>query len=83
MELKTFIILNLKIEIDKRNNGAFFQKNKGIKGATSCKSQALLDITKDCGEGKFFTQNYLNKESRVLDCCKKILIVLELNTTIF
>lgn len=75
--------MNLEIEIDKRNTGKFYQKNKGIKGSVQCKRQAMLDITKDCGEGKFFSQNYIGRESQVLDNCKKILIILELNTTIY
>jgi hypothetical protein len=75
--------MNLQIEKDSRNTGIFFQKNKGIKGSTECKRQAMLDITKDCGEGKFFTQNYVSRECQVLDACKKILIVLELDTTIY
>jgi len=75
--------MNLEIEIDKRNKGGFFHKNKGIKSSSECKRQACLDISTECGEGRFFTQNYISRESKVLDNCKKILIVLELDTTIY
>ena len=71
----------LKIETDKRNNGCFFHKNKGIKGATECKYIALKDITSECGEGKFFTRNYINSESQVLDTCKNVLTIIYLDTT--
>lgn len=73
--------MKLDIEIDSRNNGKFFHKNKGISGASKCKLLALRDITKECGINKFYTQNYLNKESAVLENCKKILIVLPIDTT--
>lgn len=75
--------MNLEIEIDKRNTGKFYQKNKGVKSSFECRRQAILDITKDCGDGKFFSKNYISIESQVLDNCKKILIILELNTTIY
>lgn len=73
--------MNLEIEINERNNGKFFHKNKGIDGATKCKQIALKDITKDCGEGKFFTRNYINSECAVLDTCKNVLIIIPIDTT--
>jgi len=75
--------MNLEIEIDKRNNGFHYHKNKGIKSSKECKLQALKDITLECGENKFYNKNYIYCESRVLDTCKKILIILPLDTTIY
>jgi hypothetical protein len=75
--------MNLDIEKDKRNNGSFYHKSKGIKSCVACKSLALKDITEECGTDKFYTRNYVNVESRVLDTCKNKLIVISINTTIY
>jgi len=75
--------MNLDIEIDKRNSGCFFHKNKGIKSSKECRLQALKDISYECGDGKFYTRNYISAECQVLDTCKKILIIIPLDTTIY
>jgi len=75
--------MNLDIEIDKRNNGLYYHKNKGIKSTKECKLQALKDISMECGENKFFTRNYISNECQVLDTCKKILEIIQIDTTIY
>ena len=45
-------------------------KTKGIE-CSSAKRWASLDISEECGESKFYTMNYVYKESLVLNYCKK------------
>ncbi len=37
-----------------------------------CKKQALMDIMKECGEGKFYKQNYIIKEKQILNSQKDV-----------
>ena len=45
-------------------------KTKGIE-CSSAKRCASLDISEECGESKFYSMNYIYKESLVLNYCKK------------
>jgi hypothetical protein len=51
-------------------------------GGTKCKQIAMRDISEECGEGKFYNQNYITKESIVMGACKCKMKVYSINTMI-
>lgn len=73
--------MNLEIEKDTRSNNCI----KMPYGTSSKEARriAILDITTECGNGKFYTKNYIQTEGQVLENCKKVLIVLPIDTTIY
>lgn len=73
--------MNLEVEIDKRNNGYYFQKNKNIRSSKEIKRIAIEDMKEITGENKFFKRNYLGIERIVLDNCKKIIKIISIDTT--
>ena len=75
-------MINLDIEIDRRNNGKFFNKNKGIRSNKEIRDIAIKDMSEETGEGKFFNRPYLGVESRVLSTCDVVLEVFSINTCI-
>lgn len=46
----------------------YHHRTGGIKSSHT-KSQALKDISSECGKNKFYTQNYIILEKRVLEVC--------------
>lgn len=75
--------MNLEIKIHKRNKGFCFNKMPYGTSSSEAKRIACMDITLECGENKFYSRNYILREGQVLDNCKKILIILPLDTTIY
>lgn len=73
--------MNTEVYKDKRNNGKFFHKGTGF-NCTKTKKQALLDITEECNNGGFYTQNYLFIESLVLKACACKVQFISINTSL-
>jgi len=59
-------MIDTELRKNERNRGYFFHKMPRV-GASKVKQAALRDITKECGNGKLFNQNYLFSEKLVLD----------------
>ena len=57
--------MNLKIKIDKRAIKTF-HKMPRVNGSRT-KKQALIDITKECGNNMFYSINYIYREKDVID----------------
>ena len=58
--------MNVDIKKDHRNmTNKFFHKAHGL-NMIKTKSIAIKDITKECGEGKFYSRVYISIESKVL-----------------
>lgn len=73
--------MNLDIKKDHRNmTNKFFHKANGLEMGKT-KSIAMKDITKECGEGKFYTRGYIGIESKVLQWTKLNLTTRTLNLT--
>jgi hypothetical protein len=60
--------IDITIKKDKRNNGRVLQKGPRV-GSTITKSIATKDISESVKDD-FFTRNYINLESKVLNYCK-------------
>lgn len=59
--------MNLDMYVCNRNvSGQYHKVPHGI-NATSAKRIASIDISKECGEGKFYSKNYLSLESKILN----------------
>ena len=73
--------MNTKIYKDKRASGMFFQKATGF-DCTKAKRQATLDITKECGNGNYYTKNYVAIEYIVLRACSCNVQFISINTSL-
>lgn len=57
--------MNLKIKKSNRSAGFYFHKMPRL-GASKCKRLALKHISKECGKNKFFSKNYIQIESKII-----------------
>ena len=73
--------MNLDIYKNSRSSGRFFHKSRGF---DSCKTkqQALLDISMECRNSKYYTRNYLAIEYIVLLACSCDVQFLSINTSL-
>lgn len=62
--------IDISISSDKRATGLHPHKQPSGTNVTKVKRQALIDIQKECGKGKFFTINYVSREYVVLQLSK-------------
>lgn len=74
--------MKLDIEIDKRNKGKYFQKNKGIRSSKEIRELAIKDMAKETGQGEFYHIAYLSMENRILSTCDVIVEILTIDTCI-
>lgn len=63
---------DLSVTIDKRAKGKYYHKMPhGLGGSKKVKQIALKDITEECGDGKFYSKNYISHEYLVLQAIKE------------
>ena len=71
--------MDKEVKKSKRSIGVFYHKTPGIKCAHT-KRQALLDISKEVLTTNSYTRNYVSIESTVMNACKCILHIKNINT---
>ena len=65
------------MDLEDKNKVKFSHKAKGIK-CCHTKQQAMKDISLECGNGKFYSKNYIMIEYIVLRACSCKMIIFRL-----